>query len=190
MYSKLLQEFVDSRKPAEVVFTAVQIAKLAKKAGLDVFQYGDNTDELSQGLQPGEFAVVSFGQESEKPLRVETNQMRRYASYSRFAEEARVHWSISVEGATLTFVPYLSGNGGGSWGDATDPNPLLLTVAGIKEITYELPKPVVTLPLPPWNNSYALDWGSGMVTDSLVCFKSEAAAHVLPFIEKLQKLLE
>lgn len=201
MYSEKLQAFVDKNKPAKIVFSVNEIIELAAKAGLVVFQYGDNTDELSMELLPGEIAVVSFGQESNESLRIKragffgyrwvaTDKNRRYAWITKFIDKTVVHWSISVDDHTLTFSPYLYGKGGSSWGDVADPKPTILREAGIETINVQLPEAVVELPLPPWDNSYAVDWGSGMISDSLVCFQSEAPAIVAPFIERLQKLLE
>jgi len=197
MYSVRLKAFVEKNKPVEKKISTEELFILAVKAGLEVFRPGDNMDETRESLKSGEILIVSWGGESNEYIyrdglfgRKNTNKKRRYFWSVTFSEESFVKWSTNVRGGVVVFTPYIYGKGGQSWGQTANPRNLLLEAAALQSIEVKLPEAAVELPRAPWDTSYAYDWGSGMIEDTLVCFKSEAPAHVLPFIDQLRKLIE
>lgn len=199
MYSKALEAYVEENRPAEVKLTLAQVRELASRAGLEVREAGDYKDLANVGK--GETGLIAWGELTSIRRRIR----KGWGPFAEWVEAegfwrafdciivgpvgVTVQWHPTVEGAEVTFWPHLSYKSAHSFCSGPKrPDKALLEAAGIEPIRVELPETTVTLPRAPWDTSYAWDWGSGMVEDTITCYHSEAPALVIPFIRQLAEL--
>jgi len=159
MNSDRLQAFIQTSRPAEVVWSSEKIRSLAEKAGLKV-ESGKVVSKGSDG-----YAIL------DQPMVV--------------TWEEKLHPRKGL----VVFSPRVKCQTGWFKGIASEPEKLLIEAAGLTTHQATLPERVVVLPRAPWDHSHAWNWDSGLVEDTLVCFVSEATGEVLPFIESLLKCL-
>lgn len=214
MYSPNLKQFIDDHRPADIRWSVEEVRELAEQSGSVSFIEGPQSVEGLR-VNKDEVALVVWGELSERPQRqrvdfagltrfvkwllaeslyewVESPTERERFHYSlEFAPDngVWVRWNEDFEGEELVFKPYVDAWSGSIYGSVPDPRGVLLAQAGITPVRTRLPEPVATLPLGnPWSYTRAYDWGSGEITDTTVCFRSEVEGIVRPYIQELEAI--
>ncbi len=208
MNSQKLQQFIDSHKPATVVWDIETIRSLAEKVGLEVQPHS---------YQGGRMEVVSWGGFSDRPRRQRISLLQswsgkfgnpmkngegqwwgdhptekdRFNSKLSFDSTIEITWFHRIEGTKLIFWPHCPYASGSFGSGMKDPAKSMLEAAGLQEVVVEIPEPIVTLPREPWREVWvAYDQYADLRDESETMFVSEVPARVQPFIDELQKLVE
>ncbi len=178
MNTKALEDFVEENSPVKVALNATDIKALAAKAGLEVLSASKGRVFLSKGNR----AVVVWGEE-----KIPNDRSFDYIEFKP-DDGIVVTWMASVSGDHVTYAPFVPSPAAGGFGKCPRASEVLIKAAGLGPVVVKLPEKAVTLPRAPWDQSFAADWGSGMVEDTVTCYVSEAAALVIPFVRHLAEI--